>query len=219
MEAITAAVKGVVSKIFSPKQADVDQPIKIFNPYAKANQKRPSSQVSLVTPNSRKKPCLGLDTLERNLLRSEEQTATNQNTLESQGQRVSVVKQEKDNVSSQEPPYLLNSKPTQRFKLGHLRVREGVNFGWQGDILLAQTNEQLGRVYYSGFTLHNNLCAGSFRLGDAVQMETQYVPPSNYVIVAVFQATKSFLGYYNDQQQEIQKRGMCFLFRQMISAS
>lgn len=116
----------------------------------------------------------------------------------------------KANVKIQGPPPQLPFKSTSSsYSLGHLRVRDGIDFGWQGDVV--GWNERLGRVYFNGFKLQNKLCSGCFKQGDTVQMKTKHVSASTYIIVAVFQATKSFLGdcYGNGDQHEIQKRGTC----------
>jgi hypothetical protein len=89
-------------------------------------------------------------------------------------------------------------------QLGHLRVREGINFAWTGS-RIAEENNEIGRVYFRGFSL----CNKKFKTGDIVTIETAEVNETVCRIVSTFQATKSFIGHYQYYEGlvEIQKRG------------
>jgi hypothetical protein len=89
-------------------------------------------------------------------------------------------------------------------QLGHLRVREGINFAWTGSALPEENNE-IGRVYFPGFSLRNE----KFNIRDIVTIKTAEVNETVCRIVSTFQATKSFMGHYQYYEGlvEIQKRG------------
>jgi hypothetical protein len=93
------------------------------------------------------------------------------------------------------------------YQLGHLRVREGINFAWTGSAFpeFPEENKEIGRVYFPGFSLRNK----KFCIDDIVTIKTAEVKKTVCRIVSTFQATKSFKGHYHNYEGlvEIQKRG------------
>jgi hypothetical protein len=97
--------------------------------------------------------------------------------------------------------------------LGHLRTRPDITFQWI-EPPLKNANYDIGRVYYPCFKLRKTgeRKSSLYCVGDNVSMTTQHIKKPQVVrIVSVYQATKSYVGYPpdydNDKPIEIQKRG------------
>jgi len=84
-------------------------------------------------------------------------------------------------------------------------------FCWNGDAL--GQRERLGRVYFDGFTICNKHCEGTFAVGDKIRCRHIHEHRGKiveYVITAVFQATKSWYGDWDGGFRDIQEKGKNF---------
>lgn len=99
--------------------------------------------------------------------------------------------------------------------LGTPRQREGTDLELH-DFLGFRNS--LGRVYYKSFSLKNDLCQGTFRVGCSVLLATEeYEEPTCHRIISIFQATRSYVGQWYGTQ-EIQKRSHCYFEFESASA-
>jgi hypothetical protein len=93
--------------------------------------------------------------------------------------------------------------------LGRVRNKR-VSFSWTSSDKQAVSlgyRKSLGRVYYDSFTLRCH----TFRVGDFV-WKMDDGEKGLFRIVSAFQATRSFMGFWDKkwEQELVQKRGMCF---------
>lgn len=96
--------------------------------------------------------------------------------------------------------------------LGPPRYKQ-VSFSWNYSdepAVFLGYRKSIGRVYFDSFTLRCH----PFRVGDFV-WKTENGEKGLFRIVSAFQATRSFMGFWNKRDEklkdELQKRGMCFL--------
>ena len=166
----------------------------IVNPYLKRRSIVPAvNQTDGVSPSSKKarvdNDAVALGSLQANIITPD---------------RISTSTGTGNIYSKATPPMYRNTEPG----LGRLRTREGITFRWihfNSNTDSPSYNETMGRVYFRGFKLKGE----EFYVNDVVKLKTGLLHAQDVRIIAVFQATKSFMGnaYGDNNYLEIQKRG------------